>query len=629
MKFLVNKRLVYLTGIFLILLVFQLIMHPVFLLRYFERSCAAGWMEVLSVPLYGIRLDVVIASYLSAIPLVVLLVSLISSGLCPILSWILKVYYIIVAILLSAIFTIDLELFGFWDFRFDASVLLYMQKPREAVASIGLGTIVLYTSFFILSASLLIFALLRFHRRYFSSAAVRPFRQITLVLLLLSGGFLFLGMRSSIQTSTANVGMVYHSQNQFINQASVNPAFNLFATLSQERDFISQTSFFTAEERASLYQELNTPLLSADSVAIERPNIKPKRPNIVLILLESFSANAIGALGGTPGLTPSLDSIAEESVLFTHTYASSFRTDRGIAAAISGYPGQPASSILKYPEKSRTLPSIARTLKQNGYGTYMLYGGDIDFTNMRSYFLGTGYEKITEVNDFPLKQRTGKWGVRDEHTFALLAHACKKLSGKGRPFLYTFLTLSSHEPFDVPIEVHSDPYLNSIAYTDGCIGKFMREMKNEPAVWDNTLFVFVSDHGYPYPKEATPESLLRYKIIMMWAGGALERGMKVDRIMAQTDLPASLMASLGLPHDEFIFSKDIFSPESPSYAFFSFPNLFGLVTPDGSTIYNFTQRTTTYQAGENCERNIRYGKAFLQTLMEDMQIRGNQKAIKK
>ncbi|WP_051529675.1 hypothetical protein [Porphyromonas macacae] len=172
MKFLVNKRLVYLTGIFLILLVFQLIMHPVFLLRYFERSCAAGWMEVLSVPLYGIRLDVVIASYLSAIPLVVLLTSLISSALCPILSWILKVYYIIVAILLSAIFTIDLELFGFWDFRFDASVLLYMQKPREAVASIGLGTIVLYTSFFILSASLLIFALLRFHRRYFSSAAV-------------------------------------------------------------------------------------------------------------------------------------------------------------------------------------------------------------------------------------------------------------------------------------------------------------------------------------------------------------------------------------------------------------------------------------------------------------------------
>lgn len=376
-----------------------------------------------------------------------------------------------------------------------------------------------------------------FSSSLFLFCGCQPFRQVTLVLLLLSGGFLFLGMRSSIQTSTANVGMVYHSQNQFINQASVNPAFNLFATLSQERDFTSQTSFFTAEERASLYQELNTPLIPADSVAIERPNIKPKRPNIVLILLESFSANAIGALGGTPGLTPSLDSIAEESVLFTHTYASSFRTDRGIAAAISGYPGQPASSILKYPEKSRTLPSIARTLKENGYGTYMLYGGDIDFTNMRSYFLGTGYEKITEVNDFPLKQRTGKWGVRDEHTFALLAHACKKLSGKGRPFLYTLLTLSSHEPFDVPIEVHSDPYLNSIAYTDGCIGKFMREMKNEPAVWNNTLFVFVSDHGYPYPKEATPESLLRYKIIMMWAGGALERGMKVDRIMAQTDLP--------------------------------------------------------------------------------------------
>ena len=155
------------------------------------------------------------------------------------------------------------------------------------------------------------------------------------------------------------------------------------------------------------------------------------------------------SLGGIPGVMPNLEKIASEGILFTNFYANSFRTDRGLTSILSGYPAQPTASIMKYPAKSQSLPGISKSLRKAGYDTQFLYGGDADFTNMRSYFISMGMDNIVCDRDFPLSQRLSKWGVPDDVTFEKFYSLIKEQSRE--PFMKMFLTLSSHEPFDVPM----------------------------------------------------------------------------------------------------------------------------------------------------------------------------------
>ena len=157
--------------------------------------------------------------------------------------------------------------------------------------------------------------------------------------------------------------------------------------------------------------------------------------------------------GGQPNVAVNMDKFAKEGVLFSNFYGSSFRTDRGLASIISGYPGQPSTSIMKYPEKTDKLPSIPRSLKNAGYSLEYYYGGDADFTNMRSYLVSSGIEKIISDKDFPLSERTGKWGAQDHVLFQRLMKDLKE-EKQEEPFLKLVQTSSSHEPFEAVSYTH-------------------------------------------------------------------------------------------------------------------------------------------------------------------------------
>ena len=225
--------------------------------------------------------------------------------------------------------------------------------------------------------------------------------------------------------------MVYFSQNQFLNHSAINPCFSLIASLSKQQDFASQFDFYPEEKRKALFDTLiqaQDSLCPGDSIPTEPVKLlTTTRPNILIIIMESFTANAIEAVGGEPGITPNLNRLSKEGVLF-----------------------QPTTSIMKYPVKSQPLPSIAKSLNKEGYTADMLYGGDINFTNMQSYFYSSGYSKITADRDFPLSSRLSKWGANDDITFSHLYEDIKQRPVDGKPWLSTFLTLSSHEPFEVP-----------------------------------------------------------------------------------------------------------------------------------------------------------------------------------
>ena len=559
-------------------------------------------------------LDCTVSGYLTAIPLLCILISIWLPG--AFYQKFLKGYFGVAALLIAAIFAVDVALYGYWGFRLDATLFFYLQSPADAMASVPVGTFFLQFLLFLIYAYGIFWIFKRFIIPLFPATPVRSRLGGTMIVLLL-GGILFIPIRGGVTTSTANVGMVYFSKNQFLNHSAINPAFSLLASLSKQQDFAAQFNFFPEEERQERYTALTQTNDTLPGNAEKRSLLTTDRPNILIILMESFTANAIEAVGGEPGITPNLNKLSQEGITFTNMYANSFRTDRGIVSVLNGYLAQPTTSIMKYPAKSQTLPSIAKSLGERGYTADMLYGGDINFTNMQSYFFSSGYSQITADRDFPLSSRLSKWGANDNITFTHLYESIRERDEK-TPWLSTFLTLSSHEPFEVPYHHLEDPYLNSMAFTDSCIGSFIGQLKELP-VWKNTLVVLVSDHGYRYPASLTDYEPRRFHIPMIWLGGAIKEPAIIDTYANQTDLAATLLSQLNLPHDSFTFSRDILAPGYPEYAFYTFPNGFGFIDSTGISVYdNESNKPLIESPAENSNERLNKGKVLLQTLYDDL-----------
>ena len=595
---------------------------PVFLCYHHAFSAGYGLNDLLQVTLHGLKLDCTIAGYLTALPL---LLCLLFFNVHQQILKILKIYLLCMAILIAMIFSIDLALYEFWGFRLDATLFFYLKSPKDAFASVPLGLFLRQFLLFIGYAAL-IYGWLRYVLRYFPKDSNEATHNGWLpkvkhwATLLVAGGLLFIPIRGGVTTSTANVGMVYFSQDQFLNHAAINPCFSLISSLSKQQDFAAQFDFFPEEERAALFEQLMAPTPMPENEGENGANrslLRTHRPNILLILLESFSANAIEAFGGEPGITPNLNRLSQEGICFTNLYANSFRTDRGLVAALNGYLAQPTTSIMKYPAKSQTLPSIAHSLDSIGYQSDVLYGGDINFTNMRSFFYSAGYSRLTSDQDFPLTDRLSKWGANDDVTFERLYQMIAQRP-TDQPWFTTFLTLSSHEPFEVPYHRLSHPYLNTVAFTDSCLGHFIDRFKQLPA-WQNSLVILLSDHGFRYPDGTKDYAPKRYHIPMLWLGGAIAAPRTISRIGNQTDLAATLLRQIGLSTEDFRFSRDLMDPQTPQQAFYTFQNGFGWIDESGVSVFdNEGNRPLIEEPQAGSTQRLTKGKALLQTLYDDL-----------
>ena len=605
-----KKRVLFLFACFITFILVFALQKPVFMLYNHASGGGLSISDYLQVMVHGLQLDATVAGYLTVIPLLLTLLSVWIPG--RYITFILKGYFFIVACIISLIFVVDIALYPYWGFRLDATPLFYLQSPSDALASAPASTLILQTLVFVVYTYGIFWALKRFVLPLMPEQYVKKMFSNSVQLVLL-GGILFIPIRGGVTTSTANVGMVYFSKNQFLNHSAINPCFSFLASLSKQQDFAAQYNYFSESQRSKIFKKLtNQP--QGDSIP---ELLTTKNPNIILILMESFSANAIEVLGGEAGVTPNINRLSKEGILFSNMYANSFRTDRGIVAVLNGYLAQPTTSIMKYPAKSQTLPSIAKSLQKKGYTSDMLYGGDINFTNMQSYFFSSGYSKVTADRDFPLKSRLSKWGANDDITFAHLYQSMTDNSRK-EPFFSTFLTLSSHEPFEVPYNRLKDPYLNSVAFTDSCLGDFIDKLKKLP-LWNNTLIVLVSDHGFRYPAYVKEHDPKRYHIPMLWLGGAIKEPRVIANYGNQTDLAATLLYQLDLPHKEFTFSNNMVDSLQPAYAFYSYNNGFGFIDTTGVSVYDCeSEKPLIIKPEAGNEIRLNNGKALLQTLYDDL-----------
>ena len=608
------KRILFIVYTFICWVLIFVIQKPLFLLYHHKIASGHSLSEFIQVLLNGLKLDVTMASYLTAIPLLLTLVSIWLVG--KKMHTVLKVYFAVVGFLVALIFTVDEALYGYWKFRLDSTIFFYLESPANAMASVPILTFIIQ---FIKTVVYFILIYWLFKRYIIpvlpKKTTIKKWQ--TLITVIILGGLLFIGIRGGVTTSTANVGMVYFSKDQFLNHAAINPCFSLLTSLSRREDFAKQFQFFSEEERQLLFSPLYPPT-SHTKNDNETCLLKTKRPNILFIILEGISANVVESTGGEKSVTPNLNRLSKEGILFRNMYANSFRTDRGLVAILNGYLAQPTTSIMKYPSKSQTLPSIAKSLRSQGYATDVLYGGDINFTNMRSFFFNSGYNSITADVDFPLSSRLSKWGADDDVTFERLYDDILNKKEKQHPWFSTFLTLSSHEPFKVPYNRLKHPYLNSVAFTDSCLGDFVDKIKKTKA-WDDLLIILVSDHGYRYPETLKEYEPNRYHIPCLWIGGAIKDPAVFHKQINQTDLAATLLSQLDINNQEFAFSRDFFSTNYPEFAFYTFNNGFGFIDSTGVSVYDNTIEKPLFEKPQvNSSLRINKGKAILQTLYNDL-----------
>lgn len=615
-----------------------MLQKPLFMLFYrslYAETSGSDWLNVIW---HGLPLDLSLAGYLTAIPGLLFIAS--AWTLSKVLHRIWCGYFLFVSLLLSLIFTVDVGLYEYWGFRLDATPLFYFfSSPKDAVASVsiwmvlgGIGAMLLYAA---LLYAVFYGVLLR-KKRLLQMKLPYCRLNVSGALLLLTG-LLFIPIRGGFTVSTMNVGKVYFSAEQRLNHAAINPAFSLMESLARQKDFSSQYRFMEAEEADRVFKSLLDPAViggqaeRADSLRQSADSLhtlfNTPRPDVLFVILESFSSKLMTTLGGEPDVAVHLDSLSREAVLFTNFYANSFRTDRGLVAILSGYPAQPTTSIMKYPRKTQHLPAIAGSLKEAGYATRYYYGGDADFTNMRSYLMSSGFEEIVSDRDFPVSERLSKWGVHDHLVFNRLLEDLQAEAStlpvagdsvaERTPRFRVLQTSSSHEPFEVPYRRLKNDRLNAFAYTDSCVGDFVKRFRKLPQ-WRNTVVVLVPDHLGAYPEGISNLAVERYRIPLLMIGGAVRQPRHIDVYGSQHDIAATLLAQLGLSHEAFTFSKDMLNPDAPHFAFFTVPDAFGMVTPDNRLVFDCQADAVAVDEGTAKGKNLLPGKAYLQKLYDDL-----------
>lgn len=613
------RKILFIAALFAATVLLMALQKPLFLLWYASQAADASVAEMLAVSWHGLLLDSTTAGYLCVVPLLVMIATVWIPLSERAVRRILNIYFAAMSVAVAVIVAVDLGLYRYWGFRLDDSILLYLQTPEEAAASITWRDVVPQTAVAILYAALMIFAYRRIITLYSCDTLPIWKRAAETLILLFGGGLLFLAIRGGTGTSPANVSKVYFSDRMILNHAATNPVFSFLSSAVQSDDGLYDYEYYDEAQRAALFE----PLRGGTATAGESLRLlTTQRPNVVLILLESFGRTITDERVGGEEVTPNLNRMKGEGVWFENIYANSFRTDRGQVAVMSGYPAQPVMSIMKLPHKAQTLPAIARSLQREGYATSFTYGGDADFTNTVSYLYGTGVERITDQRDMHFDVAPAQWGYADDVVCPLFADEVTKLAADGKPFFATLLTLSSHEPFDVPYNRLENRILNAASFTDECVARMIDQWRGTP-MWENLLIVMVADHGIGYPEGLEAGSVERQRVPMLWIGGAVKEPAVVDTYASQSDLAATLLAQMGIRHDDYTFSRDIFDTGIPHFGFWTFNNGFGMISECGHILYDCTGEKIVESTGDGecVERFESDGKALLQTIHKDIRER--------
>jgi phosphoglycerol transferase MdoB-like AlkP superfamily enzyme len=592
------------------ILLFQFF-RGIFFLYHHSESLEIGGALISKSAQLGLRMDISFAAYILMIP------TLLIGFTAKKWNWyhrFMNIYSLVVGSVISILTVCDLELFKAWGFRIDSTIFTYLNSPAEAMASAGATPVFGLTVLLILIGFLVNKILITITQRAVPNFA--PMSWVTsLPTYTFLAALLIIPIRGGLQQIPMNVSNVFFSNKSFANHAAVNLPWNFVSSiLHSSYEKTNPFAFISQEEEEQTLSNLYKEGVS-DTLLLKNTT----QPNVLIIIWESLTAKVVSELGGAANTTPNFSALTKEGILFTNMYASGNRSDKGMVAILSGYPAQPHRSIIKIPTKTQNLPSLPKVFKDKQYSTAYYYGGESEFANMKSYFLQQGYDKIIDKHDFQPEDMNSKWGAHDH---VVLNKLLQDLNQQKSPFFTTVFTLSSHEPFEVPVPTvikgksNEKLFLNAHHYTDASIGDFIKKAK-KTAWWNNTLVVIMADHGHPLPENPKGKAN-EFHIPMLWLGGVVEQHpLKIDTLCSQTDFAATLLNQLQMPSQDFKWSNDIFRKNRQPFAYFSFPNAIGWVKPNGYFVRDNLGGNIIERQGEVSDQEITTGKTYLQASFAD------------
>lgn len=594
-------------------------MRIIFLIKYWSLVSLGEipFLEILKGFWSALPLDIATACFMLALPVIYMFVSLAldKETLFAPLRWF---FYLLVAVYNLAAFG-DIGIYGEWRTKLSYRALMYLQNPSEVINTAETEQTLLLIVLWSLFTVLFCWLYTRFVEPQPSDVNREEAKPNPILLsgsFVLVVGLLFLGMRGGFNEIPITSSKVYYSSHKFANEMSVNPAYYLVENILNSKKVESRAHFnYMDAESARLRTEKLHEVTCDSTTSI----LKIERPNIVVILLESWSADLIESLGGESGITPNFRELEKDGLLFTNIYASANRSQHAMSSLFGGLPGMPVTTITNHPDKYYAIPSLVKKMDTIGYHTSFYFGGELNYGNILSYLRYNEFDVIVEGKDINEGFRKGKLGYHDTDVMPWYA---EQLSGYEQPFFSTLFTLSTHSPYDYPrlfeeIEwpVIEKSYVNSGYYTDMAIKMFMDKARQQDW-YDSTLFVFVADHSHSSYKNHIMESFDHHKIPMLVYGEPLQdslRGRTFDKICGNTDLPAIILAQLGQTHSEFIWSKDVFNECYRPFAFFELNNGLGWKTPEGEFVYYNSGYFIKNTLPENINDSVVLdGKAYMQ-----------------
>lgn len=587
---------------------FMIVTRILFLSYNYDYSSQLTIAEILQSLLHGLKMDLSLAGYFLMLYGLVLSISILTKRT----SWVYHFIhpFTIVALFASCVIVVvDLELYRHWGFRMNTTPLLYMGS--EAVGSVNPWVLLKLCLILFLLFATGVFLYVKTIVKKCKPLPVAP--KASIAAMIAFTGLMFLPIRGSFTVAPMNTGFVYfHKSKVFPNHAAINVVWNFIYSLRKSAHIVYPETLFDKGKTMEYFNDLH-PKQDTNTVLVSQT-----KPNVILIILESFTADVVEPLGGMPGLCPEMNKLCGEGVLFDNFYASGDRTDKGLISILSGYPAQPQTSIIKYPAKTQRLPYLSREFQKLGYHTSFVYGGDVDFANFRSYLTGCGFNNITSLDDFPDELDEGKWGVQDQHVFD---RALNELDSARMPFMKVILTQSSHEPFTVPMEPfikgkdEESLFLNACHYTDKCLGEFIGKARQQPW-WQQTLVVITADHGHRHPRNKELKDKERFRIPLLLLGALNVSDSVVHTFANQTDIANTLLGQVGASNPAFTFSKNIFGTPVQSFAAYFFNDGYGFVAPGKYIIYDNPGKQFLRSDGAS-DKDLDISKAYQQMLFID------------
>ena len=503
--------------------------------------------------LIGLRFDLILMSYIAFLPAV--LVSLLPDSILKHFKKFFNFYFIFFLFLFLLMELSTLDFINQYDTRPNRLFLDYLIYPKEVVGTLLKSYLPSLIITIILLNSALFFAL-KFGKKLFYPQESNY--KTKLLLFLVVSFFLFWGARGSLTTKRPiNASNAIFCSDQMTNSLGLNSFYTVaFAAYSMKNEGdvkkYGKMDELEAYSRVKKYMDI-TEFLPGDVpfLHLQKPDVSQPNYNVVVFLQESLGAEYVGCLNGLP-LTPELDKLSKEGLLFTNLYCTGTRSVRGIEQVTAGFLPNPSESIVKLSGSQQGFFTLADAFGRHNYDTSFIYGGMANFDNMASFFNGNGFKNIIDETDFDADGKKyamkGTWGYSDED-LAVKANEYYKSLGK-KPFFSLMFSTSNHEPFEFPdgrIKLYEQPkntVHNAMKYADFSIGKFFELAKKE-AYFKNTIFVVIADHNTrTYGKNLVPVN--KFHIPALIIAPNIEKGITYDNLASQMDIPSTVLALSGI-----------------------------------------------------------------------------------